>query len=348
MTVFQGSFAATDRTRNPEEQFAEIRQKVVDSLHQTLDSTKHGELFPTFLVEAVENEVWKHPRRLTHNTVPPMDVRDFVRKPYPVGLGTTVEIIERLIAGNERAMLAWKRALPGGAVLQLPTPEEAARNSRTYAVRNVSEALRSGGHGVDSLPHTLLHAIELKAWEAFETPMGNIYRNTTMVQWITSKPPQGLGSSIDRVRQLLTATERAEAALVAFDKEMQVAPGGAHNLTGRNQHTPKVAGEGEVKLNNVKDDQPEYPMGNTAQYGIRRLRKAAEAGDQAASHLLAQVVDETSKMSVHRACVEMGWRKAPDPLRVMQAAWTNASQGQRQAMLAWLSEQATVAGGGKA
>lgn len=344
MTVIQGSFAATDRTRDPEDQFAEIRQKVVDSLHQTLDSTKHGELFPTFLVEAVENEVWKHPRRLTHNTVPPMDLREFIRKPYPVGLGTTPEIIEKLIAGNERAMLAWKRALPGGALLQFPTPEEAALNSRTYAVRGVSETLRSGGHGIDFLPVTLLHAIELKAWEAFETPMGNIYRNTTMVQWITSKPPQGLGSSIDRVRQLLTATERAEAALVAFDKEMQVAPGGAHNLTGRNQHTPKVACEKEVNVNNVNVDHPERPTGNTAQAGIRRLRKAAEAGDQAASRLLAQVVDETSKMSVHRACVEMGWRKAPDPLRVMQAAWTKASQSERQAMLAWLNSQPTAAG----
>ena len=343
MTVIQGSFAATDRTRNPEEQFAEIRQKVVDSLHQTLDSTKHGELFPTFLVEAVENEVWKHPRRLTHNTVPPMDVRDFVRKPYPVGLGTTVEIIEKLIAGNERAMLAWKRALPGGAVLQLPTPEEANLNSRTYAVRTVSEVLRSGVHGVETLPSALMHAIELKAWEAFETPMGNIYRNTTMVQWITSKPPQGLGSSIDRVRQLLTATERAEAALLAFDREMQGGHGGAHNPLGIGGRAGKAAPE-FVNLDNVKLDKVDAPTGNTAQAGIRRLRKAADAGDETASHLLAQVVDETSKMSVHRACVEMGWRKAPDPLRVMQAAWTNASQSERQAMLAWLNSQPTAAG----
>jgi len=340
MTVVQGSFAATDRTRDPEDQFAEIRQKVVDSLHQTLDSTKHGELFPTFLVEAVENEVWKHPRRLTHNTVPPMELHDFVRKPYPVGLGSTLEIIEKLIAGNERAMLAWKRALPGGALLQFPTPEEAALNSRTYAVRNVSEALRSGGHGVDSLPHTLLHAIELKAWEAFETPMGNIYRNTTMVQWITSKPPQGLGSSIDRVRQLLTATERAEAALLAFDRETQGEHGGAHNPQGRNQHSAPDP----VNVDNIHVDQPERPTGTSAQAGIRRLRRAAKAGNETASHLLAQVVDETSKMSVHRACVEMGWRKAPDPLRVMQAAWTKASQSERQAMLAWLNSQPTAAG----
>jgi len=113
VTVVQGSFAATDRTRDPEDQFAEIRQKVVDSLHQTLDSTKHGWLFPTFLVEAVENEVWKHPRRLTHNVVPPMELRDFIRKPYPVGLGTTPEIIEKLIAGNERAMLVWDTVTRG-------------------------------------------------------------------------------------------------------------------------------------------------------------------------------------------------------------------------------------------
>jgi len=38
MTVIMGSFAAADRTRDPEEQFAEIRQTVVDSLYQTLRS----------------------------------------------------------------------------------------------------------------------------------------------------------------------------------------------------------------------------------------------------------------------------------------------------------------------
>ena len=56
--------------------------------------------------------------------------------------------------------------------------------------------------------------------------MGNVYRNATMAEWIVSKPPQGLGSTVSSVRQLLTATDRAEEALLAFDREMQGEHGG--------------------------------------------------------------------------------------------------------------------------
>jgi len=41
MTVTMGSFAACDRTRDPDEQFAEIRQTVVDSLHQVSSDVAH-------------------------------------------------------------------------------------------------------------------------------------------------------------------------------------------------------------------------------------------------------------------------------------------------------------------
>ncbi len=135
MTVIMGSFSACDRTRDPDEQFAEIRQKVVDSLHQTIDNAKHGWLFPTFLIEAVENEVWMHPRKLTHNMIPPMPLAEFIKRSYPTGLGVNFEIVEKLIAGNERAMLAWDKAVrgehggnrnPTGRNQHTPEPESGA------------------------------------------------------------------------------------------------------------------------------------------------------------------------------------------------------------------------------
>jgi len=250
VTVVQGSFAATDRTRDPEDQFAEIRQKVVDSLHQTLDSTKHGWLFPTFLVEAVENEVWKHPRRLTHNTVPPMDLREFIRKPYPVGLGTTPEIIEKLIAGNERAMLAWDTVI-------------------------------RGEHG------------------------------------------------------------------------------GAREGAGR-----KTQGSPFIKTDNVSLDKGDRSSdhGNSAQAGLRRLEKAASAGDGNAATLLRRVIDPADDMSVHGACVELGWRAATrtvkdtadglsdavvrkiGPFDTVKQAWRRASQEQREEIAAWVDEQMSPMG----
>lgn len=142
----QNSPAATDRVRDPEDQFAELRQglTVVDSLHGMLDSAKHGALFPTFLIEAVESEVWKHPRKLTHNTIPPMPLADFVKRSYPTGLGTGFEMIEKLIAGDERAMLAWDRAVRGECGAGSAAEAEKERAKREQRVRPIAQALESG------------------------------------------------------------------------------------------------------------------------------------------------------------------------------------------------------------
>ncbi len=88
---------------------------------------------------------------------------------------------------------------------------------------------------------------------------------------------EGDGMSI---RQLLTATEHAEAALLAFDREMQREPGGANNPcrdpeTGR--LTPKP-----LNVDNIHGEDSQRPTGNSAQAGLRRLRKAADGGDERA------------------------------------------------------------------
>jgi len=154
MTVTMGSFAACDRTRDPDEQFAEIRQKVVDSLHQTLDNAKHGALFPTFLVEAIENEVWKHPRKLTHNTLSPMTLRDFVKRRYPNGLGTSFDVIEKLIAGNERAMLAWDKA-----VREEQDAQSAQLSDRGRAEREAEKQMRPLAVAILACPSDIATAL---------------------------------------------------------------------------------------------------------------------------------------------------------------------------------------------
>nr|WP_321985354.1 hypothetical protein [uncultured Lichenicoccus sp.] len=223
-------------------------------------------------------------------------------------------------------------------MMRFPTPEEAVLNTRTEAVKTVSQVLRYGSSNLDSLPWAILRAIKLRAWEEFETPLQTVYRNSSMAEWIVSRPPQGLGSTIEQVRQLLNATGRAEEALLAFDREMQRPHGGAYNLTGRNQHSGDSGGV--LDDNNVIIEQKRVsPVGNSAQAGIRRLRKAAEAGDEHAADLLAQVIDHTSEMSVHRACKEMGWRKDQPPLRALQAVWRRASQDEREEIAAWIDEQ---------
>jgi hypothetical protein len=130
---------------------------------------------------------------------------------------------------------------------------------------------------------------------------------------------------------IIAATEHAEAALLAFDREMQRPDG---NLTGRNQHsTPPEGGT----VDNIHSSKLlERPAGTSAQAGLRRLRKAADGGDERASELLGKVIDATSDMSVHRACVAMGWRKELTPLKAVQAAWRKADAAQREEIGAWI------------
>ncbi len=169
MTVIMGSFAAADRTRDPEEQFAEIRQTVVDSLYQTLSSAKHAACFPSFIIEAVENEIWKHPRRLTHNTLPAMTLRDFVKRGYPNGLGTSFDVIEKLIAGNERAVLAWDKAVRSeqdGQSAQLSDRGRAEREAEKQMQPLVAAILACPGDIATTLSHALLDGGRRQALKA--------------------------------------------------------------------------------------------------------------------------------------------------------------------------------------
>jgi hypothetical protein len=43
-------------------------------------AAKHGWLFPTFVIEAIENRLWAKPHRLSHNVVPAMTLAEFIKR----------------------------------------------------------------------------------------------------------------------------------------------------------------------------------------------------------------------------------------------------------------------------
>jgi len=97
--------------------------------------------------------------------------------------------------------------------------------------------------------------------------------------------------------------------------------GGAREGAGRKPavtvdappHDPET---GEINVSNIHVDKvPDRPAGTTAQAGIRRLEKAASAGDGNAADLLRRVVNPDDAMTVNGACVAMGWRKPTDQRR---------------------------------
>ena len=106
--------------------------------------------------------------------------------------------------------------------------------------------------------------------------------------------------------------------------------GGAHNTAGRNQYSEPQGQAGEVKCDNVTLDQKSGKIsnppkiksddvtfdfsrdrrgGNSQQQGLRRLEKAATAGDADAAEMLRRVLDKNDPLTVNGACVRLGWRK---------------------------------------
>lgn len=100
---------------------------------------------------------------------------------------------------------------------------------------------------------------------------------------------------------------RNERAILAWDKAVRGEHGGNRNPTGRNQHTPEPEAVPDVvKLDNIQLDhgaasKPSSDYGTSAQAGLRRLEKAASAGDGNAADLLRRVVDPSEKGATRRS-----------------------------------------------
>jgi hypothetical protein len=90
---------------------------------------------------------------------------------------------------------------------------------------------------------------------------------------------------------------RDPAMLVAFDRAVQ------------GQHGGDRRSAAATNVNDVHDDAPERPAGNSAQAGIRGIRKAAEAGDPQAAAALARI--QAGEASVHATMFGLGLRSGP-------------------------------------
>lgn len=175
------------------------------------------------------------------------------------------------------------------AYLRPPTPEEVLLVRRGEVTRRTHDLVRQGGQSLRLLPDHIRDALKCEAWKDRVTPNGAAIANVSFLDWVTAPFPRGIEADVDIVRKLIAGDA---AALVAFDEA-------THRSAGRPAKT----------LHNVQGStSPEAPTGNTAGAAIRRLRKAADAGDAKAVDLLAQVVAGTVKPN--RAAILMGWKRA--------------------------------------
>ena len=141
-------------------------------------------------------------------------------------------------------------------------------------VISIERSLRDGEHGLKALPRLIKAAIKENAWhEYYSDTLRQVVQHETFESFITEEPPDGLGSTIEQIKDLCRSDTQT---LDLIDKATQ--------------HEPYIHHDS----NNVTI------TGNTATYALRKLRKDAPT-------LHEKVIN--NELSPHAAMVQAGFRK---------------------------------------
>jgi hypothetical protein len=231
---------------------------------------------------------------------------------------------------------------------------------REEAIRqDVVDALKrclDGAGKMGRFPFFLSEAINGRIWEHVRRlPGGTPVKPMSLHEFITTRYPLGLGIDHDTVKRLIAGDP---VVMDLYDGEVKRGDGGANN-PNRDPETGRLVAAPLTGNNIPSEGEPGRPEGTSAQKGLRRLRAAAETGDPRAQALhadvLAKRIIDGKKMTVNRACVEMGWRsptltvkndpialieaasKRVPPLELAQRAWRMMSPEDRDQLLDWQS-----------
>lgn len=180
---------------------------------------------------------------------------------------------------------------------RLGSVEDEHAVTRQDIVRSLHEALNGAVAGINNIPIFVREAFEAKVWQQTRVFSGGTRQSPiSFHDFVHQAYPVGLGSTYETVRRFLVVDA---ATLAMWDEACQRGAGNAN----RDPETGRLA----PSVDNVHERAaPDRPTGNSAQAGIRRLRKAADEGQERAAALLARV--EAKDLSVNAAAVEMGWR----------------------------------------
>lgn len=194
-------------------------------------------------------------------------------------------------------------------------------------VEQLQYCLSNAPRDIDILRSTLAQALARHAWEErLDNRLAREVRFNAILDFITSKPLEGLGSSVETLRRLLAGTPE----LVDLEQALARGRGGNNNPEGRNQHAAEEEKGEEVNPSIRSIDQPALPApapihhGTTVQYAIRRL--SSQRPD-----LLERV--KAGEMSANAAMIEAGFRKVPTVLDILRRAWAKASEEERAALI---------------
>lgn len=165
-------------------------------------------------------------------------------------------------------------------------PNLAARGTRIGAI---GSAVQSADTRLSTVVEGIKGILADGSWRHFVTALGVEVRHERFADFVATPMLQGLGVTVDLVRRIVADDPEA---LDLLDRELQNPEGGSKSILSGNN----VPGENDVGR----------PGGNTTEKALRRLRREAEAGNEEAAALRAEVL--AGRLSAHQAMVRAGFR----------------------------------------
>lgn len=169
-------------------------------------------------------------------------------------------------------------------------------------VRSLRRALVSGSQSLANVPGLLARVLREGFWKSRIDEMSGRITHKAFIDFVTTQPPAGLGTTIERLR--FVCRDDAEA-LDLMDRALQRPAGGDNNPHGC-KGKPEPSGRINVTIGDIDSaETPPRPRGNGREAALRRLRKSRP-------DLHAQVI--AGEKTAHAAMIEAGFRKVLSPL----------------------------------
>lgn len=167
----------------------------------------------------------------------------------------------------------------------MTTPDSLRGNG--HVVDSLGHALRSGEHGLSTVPGLLKRVLAEESWREFITQRGERVEYDRFADFVTTPPLRGLGATVDLLRRIVGDDPQAEKALRDALKEQ------GSRVDLHNNRT-------EVKT----------VTGTSRAYALDRLERDAP-------ELHAEVV--AGRLSAHAAMLRAGYRKPTFTVRADDA-----------------------------
>lgn len=123
---------------------------------------------------------------------------------------------------------------------------------------SLSSALRSGEHGLVTVPGLIKRVLAEESWREFVTQMGEHVQYERFADFVATPPLKGLGSELSLIRRIVVDDPEA---LDLYDQAVRTSNGGdrrSESFSVNNIHTERPAGTSQDRaLRKLRSDAPE-------------------------------------------------------------------------------------------